>query len=50
MGKRKGYKIPLSVHLCFGLIPKDGLRETEMNFVAEEDSGVELITHSFLIL
>jgi Fe-S cluster assembly scaffold protein SufB len=41
----KGYKIPLPVHLCFGLIPKDGLQEINMNFVAEEDSAVELIAH-----
>jgi len=42
---KKGYKIPLPVHLCFGLIPKDGLQEIKMNFVAEEDSAVELIAH-----
>ncbi len=42
---KKGYKIPLPVHLCFGLIPEDGLQEINMNFVAEEDSAVELIAH-----
>jgi Fe-S cluster assembly scaffold protein SufB len=42
---KKGYKIPLPVHLCFGLIPKDGLQEIQMDFVAEEDSEVELIAH-----
>jgi len=42
---KKGYKIPLPVHLCFGLIPEDGLQEIKMNFVAEEDSAVELIAH-----
>lgn len=42
---KKGYKIPHPVHLCFGLIPKDGLQEINMNFVAEEDSAVELIAH-----
>jgi Fe-S cluster assembly scaffold protein SufB len=42
---KKGYKIPLPVHLCFGLVPKDGLQEINMNFVAEEDSAVELIAH-----
>ena len=42
---KKGYKIPLPVHLCFGLIPKDGLQEINMNFVAEDDSAVELIAH-----
>jgi Fe-S cluster assembly scaffold protein SufB len=42
---KKGYKIPLPVHLCFGLVPKDGLQEIKMNFIAEEDSAVELIAH-----
>lgn len=42
---RKGYKIPHPVHLCFGLIPEDGLQEINMNFVAEEDSAVELLAH-----
>lgn len=42
---KRGYKIPLPVHLCFGLIPEDGLQEINMNFVAEEDSAVELIAH-----
>lgn len=42
---KKGYKIPLPVHLCFGLIPKDGLQEINMDFVAEDDSAVELIAH-----
>jgi len=42
---RKGYKIPLPVHLCFGLVPKDGLQEIKMDFIAEEDSAVELIAH-----
>ncbi len=43
---KKGYKIPpLPVHLCFGLVPKDGLQEIKMDFVAEEESAVELIAH-----
>ncbi|WP_231582796.1 SufD family Fe-S cluster assembly protein [Methanosarcina sp. MTP4] len=42
---RKGYKIPHPVHLCFGLIPEDGIQEIKMDFVAEEDSEVELIAH-----
>lgn len=42
---KKGYKIPLPVHLCFGLIPEDGLQEINMNFTAEEDSAVELVAH-----
>ena len=42
---KKGYKIPHPVHLCFGLIPEDGLQEIKMNFVAEEDSAVELIAN-----
>ena len=42
---KKGYKIPFPVHLCFGLVPKDGLQEIKMDFVAEEDSAVELIAH-----
>lgn len=42
---KKGYKIPHPVHLCFGLIPEDGIQEIKMNFVAEEDSEVELVAH-----
>jgi Fe-S cluster assembly scaffold protein SufB len=42
---KKGYKIPLPVHLCFGLIPEDGLQKINMNFTAEENSAVELVAH-----
>lgn len=42
---QKGYKIPNPVHLCFGLIPEEGLQQINMNFVAEEDSAVELVAH-----
>ncbi|WP_440954644.1 SufB/SufD family protein [Methanosarcina sp. Mfa9] len=42
---KKGYKIPHPVHLCFGLIPEDGIQEIKMDFVAEEDSEVELVAH-----
>jgi len=42
---KKGYKIPHPVHLCFGFIPKDGVQEIKMDFVAEEDSEVELVAH-----
>jgi Fe-S cluster assembly scaffold protein SufB len=45
---KKGYKIPLPVHLCFGLIPEDGLQEINMNFTAEESSAVEPV--HFLML
>ena len=41
----KGHKIPKPVYLCFGLTPKEGLQEIRMDFVAEEDSAVELIAH-----
>lgn len=41
---KKGYKIPLPVHLCFGLVPESGLQEINMNFTAE-NSAVELVAH-----
>ncbi|MDD2440360.1 MAG: SufD family Fe-S cluster assembly protein [Methanosarcinaceae archaeon] len=42
---KKGYKIPNPVHLCFGVVPEDGLQQINMDFVAEEASSVELIAH-----
>lgn len=42
---KKGCIIQDPVHLCFGLIPEDGVQEINMDFVAEDDSAVELIAH-----
>lgn len=42
---KKGHKIPHPVHLCFGMVPEDGIQQINMEFVAEEDSAVELIAH-----
>lgn len=42
---KKGYRIPDPVHLCFGLIPEDGVQEINMDFIAEEGSAVELVAH-----
>lgn len=42
---KKGFKIPEPVHLCFGLLPEDGVQEIKMDFVAEEGSTVELVSH-----
>jgi Fe-S cluster assembly scaffold protein SufB len=41
----KGTKIDHPVHLCFGLLPKEGLQEILMNVDAQDDSEVSVIAH-----
>jgi Fe-S cluster assembly scaffold protein SufB len=41
----KGAKIPHPVHLCFGLLPKEGLQEIIMKVNARENSEVSVIAH-----
>jgi Fe-S cluster assembly scaffold protein SufB len=41
----KGTKIDRPVHLCFGLLPKEGLQEIVMKVDAQDDSEVSVIAH-----
>jgi len=41
----EGAKIPRPVHLCFGLLPKEGLQEILMKVDAQDDSEVSVIAH-----
>ncbi len=41
----KGAKIDRPVHLCFGLLPKEGLQEIIMKVDAQDDSEVSVVAH-----
>jgi Fe-S cluster assembly scaffold protein SufB len=41
----KGTKVSRPVHLCFGLLPKEGLQEILMKVDAQDDSDVNVIAH-----
>jgi Fe-S cluster assembly scaffold protein SufB len=41
----EGAKIPHPVHLCFGLLPKEGLQEIVMKVDARDNSDVHVIAH-----
>ena len=41
----KGTKVPHPVHLCFGLLPKEGLQEIIMKVDAQDNSQVSVIAH-----
>jgi Fe-S cluster assembly scaffold protein SufB len=41
----KGYRIEHPVHLCFGVLPKEGVQEINSVIVAEEGSRAELLAH-----
>jgi hypothetical protein len=41
----KGAKIPRPVHLCFGVLPKEGLQEIIMKVTAQDNSQVSVIAH-----
>jgi len=41
----KGAKIDRPVHLCFGLLPKEGLQEIIMKVDAQDNSQVSVIAH-----
>ncbi len=42
---KKDFKIKNPVHLCFGVIPKEGLQEIIMEIVLEDNSYVKLLAH-----
>jgi len=41
----EGAKIPHPVHLCFGMLPKEGLQEIIMKVTAQDNSEVSVIAH-----
>jgi len=41
----KGARVPRPVHLCFGLLPKEGLQEIVMKVDAQDNSQVSVIAH-----
>jgi len=40
-----GVKIEHPVHLCFGVLPKEGIQEINIRARVEDDSGVKLLAH-----
>ncbi|MGP8319397.1 MAG: SufB/SufD family protein [Methanosarcinaceae archaeon] len=42
---KKGYAIPNPVHICFGVLPKEGLQQINVTMIAEEGASVEIIAH-----
>jgi len=42
---QRGTKIENLVHLCFGVLPKEGVQEININAVIEDDAGVKLLAH-----
>ncbi len=41
----KGYKIENPVHLCFGMIPKDGIQKIQLEVLIEEDAKAKFLAH-----
>lgn len=41
----KGYRIERPVHLCFGVLPKEGIQVINSVIIAEEGSSAELLAH-----
>ena len=42
---KKGHQIPNPIHLCFGVLPKEGLQHINVTMIAEEGASVEIIAH-----
>lgn len=42
---KKGHKVKNPVHLCFGVIPKEGIQEIIMEVILEDNSYVKLLAH-----
>jgi len=45
MRVEKGFKIENPVHLCFGILPKEGLQEIYPEIEVEDNASVKLIAH-----
>jgi len=42
---KKGYRAKNPVHLCFGMLPREGRQVIQTEIIAEEESEVKFITH-----
>jgi hypothetical protein len=42
---KEGCKIEKPIHLCFGVIPKEGIQRINTEIIAEKNSGVHLLAH-----
>jgi len=42
---QEGVKIANPVHLCFGVLPKEGLQEINLKIRVEDSAGVKLLAH-----
>lgn len=42
---RRGVKIDKMVHMCFGMIPTEGVQRIKMKVRLEEDSGISVLAH-----
>ena len=40
-----GITVRFPVHLCFGVIPKDGIQKIESNYIIEENASVSFLAH-----
>ncbi|MGM0501003.1 MAG: SufB/SufD family protein [Bacillota bacterium] len=42
---KEGYQIEKAVHLCFGVLPEEGLQQIEMDIKVEDNAAVEILAH-----
>jgi len=42
---RAGFRIERTVHMCFGMIPSEGIQRINMRVELEEDSGISVLAH-----
>jgi len=45
MRVEKGIKIENPVHLCFGILPKEGIQEIKIKAIIEDGAGIKLLAH-----
>jgi uncharacterized protein len=41
----RGYKLENPVHLCFGMIPEEGIQKINLNVVIEEEADADFLAH-----
>ncbi|ADL13513.1 SufB/SufD family protein [Acetohalobium arabaticum] len=42
---KEGHQIAKPVHLCFGVLPEEGLQQIDMDITVEDDAAVEILAH-----
>lgn len=42
---REGIRIAYPVHLCFGVLPKEGKQEIKIKALVKEDAGISILAH-----